>query len=127
MSEAETDTHPVYIGHDLKKKVKLIATEDEITMREVTERLIERGVDEDFHKTPLPAEFISDLDDIEDDVSVARTEDDLDRASDRVDDVEADLEGVDFPESNGHEVVEERIHEVRNQIETVRQELTGGN
>lgn len=124
MSDAESGTHPVYIDRDLKKQVKIQATESELTMREVTERLIERGMAEGYHENPLPSEFTDDIEAIRDDIELARDEDDLDRAADRLDSLEQDLAGVEFYEDGATEEIEEALQEARDDIKNVRPQLT---
>lgn len=113
-------THPVYIGRNLKKDVKVEATERELTMREITERLIVRGKREGFHIQPLPEEFTDDLVELEEEIDRARDADDLDRIEDRLDDVEADFEAVDLPEEDADAEIQGHIDAVRDTIETAR-------
>lgn len=124
MSDAESGTHPVYIDRDLKKQVKIQATESELTMREVTERLIERGMAEGYHENPLPSEFTDDIEAIREDIERAHDEDDLDRAADRLDDIEQDLAVVEFYEDGATEEIEEALQEARDDIMNVRPQLT---
>lgn len=124
MSNAESGTHPVYIDRDLKKQVKIQATESELTMREVTERLIERGMAEGYHENPLPSEFTDDIEAIREDVRLARDEDDLDRASDRLDSLEDSIEEVEFYEDGATEEIREALQEARDEIRNTRPQLT---
>jgi hypothetical protein len=119
MSET-VGTHPVYIGKGLKKEVKMQATEHELTMREVTERLIERGISEGYHDTPLPSEFVSEIEDIAEDVDTADDERDLDDAVEDLDTIEGRLDAIVFPEPNAHDELAEQIQDVRDTIRTVR-------
>lgn len=124
MSDAESGTHPVYIDRDLKKQVKIQATESELTMREVTERLIERGMSEGYHENPLPSEFTDDIEAIREDIQRAHDEDDLDRAVDRLDDLEQDLEEVEFYEDGATEEIREILQEARDDARNIRPQLT---
>jgi len=124
MSKASSGTHPVYIAKDLKKEVKMQATEHELTMREVTERLIERGIEQGFHETPLPSEFEAEIEAIEEDVDGARDEGDLDDALEDLDNVEERLDATVFPEDNVRDELTEQIQAVRDTIKTVRPQFT---
>lgn len=124
MSDAESGTHPVYIDRDLKKQVKIQATESELTMREVTERLIERGMAEGYHENPLPSEFTDDIEAIREDIQRAHDEDDLDRAVDRLDDIEQDLAEVEFYEDGATKEIEEALQEARDDVKNIRPQLT---
>lgn len=116
MSESDSGTHPVYIGRDLKKNVKVEATQRELTMRQITERLINRGMDEGFHTEPLPQEFLDDLDDLSEEVERARNVSDLDRIEARLDDLEDDFEASELPEDGAEGEIEDRIADVRDSI-----------
>lgn len=126
MSTESTGTHPVYIGRDLKKEVKVEATQRELTMRQITERLINRGMERGFHTDPLPQEFHDKLEEIEDEVERARDAGDLDRLQDRLDDVEADFEVVDLPEEDAGDEIQEEINAVSDAIQTTRADFDDG-
>jgi hypothetical protein len=119
-ADNSTGTHPVYIGRDLKKEVKVEATQRELTMRQITERLINRGMDEGFHTEPLPQEFHDKLDDLDEEVERAHDQSDLDRLEDRLEDLETDFSVVDLPEEGAEDDIQERIDAVNDRIETAR-------
>jgi len=123
MSEAESGTHPVYIDRELKKQVKMESTEKELTMREVTERLIERGMEEGFHDEPLPSEFDVDIEDIRNDVERAVDDDDLDRALDRLDGVQEELDAANFFEEDAAADIQAAIDHTRDGIAEIREDF----
>lgn len=55
----ETQTHPVYIDQDRKSEVKKESVDLDTSMKEVTERLVQHGMELGLHKVPLdePVEF----------------------------------------------------------------------
>lgn len=53
---SQSSTHPVYIDEDLKKEVKHEATDQETTMKIITERLIRHGMENGLHEEPLEKE-----------------------------------------------------------------------
>ena len=98
MSDTESDTHPVYIGRDLKSTVKLEAADNDLTMRTVTERLIERGETRGYHLVPLPSEFEQRIDDIENEIEEAESDVEVEEALEELGDVEAQIVEADMPE-----------------------------
>lgn len=60
---SEASTHPVYIDKGLKQEVKHEATDQETTMKVITERLIRHGMEKGLHEKPLERE----LDEIDED------------------------------------------------------------
>lgn len=124
MSEAEDGgTAPVYIGDDMKKEVKLEATERELTMRQISERLIARGMEDGLHTVPLPREFLDDISDLSEDVERARDAGDLDRVEDRLNGVRDDLEDVDLFEDDAEDSVSEAIEQVQDEIDQAREQF----
>jgi hypothetical protein len=113
-------THPVYIGKDLKKEVKMEATEHELTMRDVTERLIERGIEKGFHNTPLPSEFEEDLQQLMDDIDDARTGDELDGILETAENIEQRIKETQFPEGQTPESLLSDLESVYNKIQDTR-------
>jgi len=113
-------THPVYIGKELKKEVKMEATEHELTMRDVTERLIERGIDRGFHDTPLPSEFEEDLEQLINDIDDARTDDELDAIYETATNIERRIDETQFPEGETPESLSSKLTSVYNKIQDTR-------
>ena len=50
------DTHPVYIAKDRKTDVKTLAVQNEMSMKEVTERFAEHGATLNLHQIPVDAD-----------------------------------------------------------------------
>lgn len=116
-----TETHPVYIGRDLKKEIDKESADMEITMRKLTERALRRGMSQELHRVPLPSELEEELDKAERKAETATSTGDLNRAQDRLDDVTARVEELDLPEDMAH--IEDRTDEVRELIADVQAEL----
>lgn len=49
------DTHPVYIAKDRKTRVKTVAAQQEISMKDVTERFAEHGDMLNLYELPVDA------------------------------------------------------------------------
>lgn len=49
------DTHPVYIAKDRKTRVKTLAVQNEMSMKDVTERFAEHGEALSLHEVPVDA------------------------------------------------------------------------
>lgn len=49
-TDGSDETHPIYIGDDLKKELKKESVDLDAPMRRLAERLISRGFDEGLHK-----------------------------------------------------------------------------
>lgn len=49
------DTHPVYIDKDRKTRVKTLAAQEEVSMKEVTERFAEHGDSLRLYELPVDA------------------------------------------------------------------------
>lgn len=122
-TDGSTGTHPVYIGRDLKKDVKVEATQRELTMRQITERLINRGMDKGFHEEPLPKEFHDKLDDLDEESQRVRDLGDVDRLEGRLESLESRLEAADLPESEAESSIQSRIDAVADTLETARDDL----
>lgn len=54
----DNDTHPVYIDSDRKSEVKKTAAGQDSTMKDITERLVEHGLELGLHELPLDEEPI---------------------------------------------------------------------
>lgn len=121
MSGTESSgTHPVYIGEDLKKEVKMQATEKDQTMREIAERLVTRGLSRGLHEDPLPSEFRVEIGRLRKDVNRARDSGDLDRVEQRLERLRNKYDGANIPEEND---LDDEMDVVEDQIEALRDDL----
>lgn len=115
------ETHPVYIGSDLKKEIDKESTDMEITMRRLTERALRRGMDEGLHEVPLPREIEDELGKANRKAQTAQTSGDIDRARERLADVRETLDENEFPEDISS--LREMADEVGEVIDNVEQDL----
>ena len=70
------------------------------------------------------SEFTDDIEAIREDIQRAHDEDDLDRAVDRLDDIEQDLAEVEFYEDGATKEIEEALQEARDDVKNIRPQLT---
>ncbi len=50
------DTHPVYIAKERKTPVKTLAVQNEMSMKDITERFVEHGETLNLHDVPVDAD-----------------------------------------------------------------------